>query len=146
MQDAKLVLAVHLLVLPLDPVLDPLPLVRFLDVHVLDADGPAVRVAQHAEDVAEQHEWLGAAERPGGELAVQVPQREPVRRDVEVGMAALLVLQRVGVGHQVAAHAVGVDQLQHPGLLADLVLMAGGNVAAHLIGSYGMRSARKISS
>jgi len=27
-------------------------------------------------------------------------------------MAALLVLQRVGVGHQVPAHAVGVDQLE----------------------------------
>ena len=128
MQDAKLVLAVHLLGFRSTRCWIQLPLVRLLDVHVLDADGPAVRVAQYAEDVAEQHEWLGAAERAGGELTVEVPQRQPMRRDVEVGMAALLVLQRVGVGHQVPAHAVGVDQLQHPGLLADLVLMAGGNV------------------
>ena len=48
--------------------------------------------------------------------------------DVEVGVAALLVLERVGVGHQVAAHPVGVDQLEDPGLLADLVLVAGRDV------------------
>ena len=64
-----------------------------------------------------------AAERAGGELAVEVPQGQPVRLDLEVGVAALAVLQRVGVGHQVAAHPVGVDQLEDPGLLADLVVV-----------------------
>ena len=64
-----------------------------------------------------------AAERAGGELAVEVPQGQPVRLDLEVGVAALAVLQRVGVGHHVAAHPVGVDQLEDPGLLADLVVV-----------------------
>ena len=36
-------------------------------------------------------------------------------------MRALLVLERVGVGHQVAAHAVAVDQLLDAGGLADVV-------------------------
>ena len=98
----------------LDPVLDPLALLGVLDVHVLDADRAAVGVAQDAEDVAQLHERL-AAEAAGRELAVEVPQRQAVGDDVEVGVAALVVLQRVGVGHQVAAHAVGVDQLDAPG-------------------------------
>ena len=51
-----------------------------------------------------------------------------MRLDLEVGVAALLVLQRVGVGHDVAAHPVGVDHLEDAGLLADLVLVAGRDV------------------
>ena len=39
----------------LDLGLDPALLVGVLDVHVLDADRAAVRVAQHAEQVAELH-------------------------------------------------------------------------------------------
>ncbi len=42
---------------------------------------------------------------------------------VEVRVLALVVLQRVGVGHQVTAHPVGVDQLDHPGGLVDLVVL-----------------------
>ena len=112
----------------LDPVLEPAPLLRVLDVHVLDADGAAVGVAQHAEDVPQLHDRL-AAEAAGRELAVEVPQRQAVRRDVEVGVPALLVLQRVGVGHEVAAHPVGVDELLHPGGLVDLVVVGDGDVA-----------------
>ena len=87
-----------------------------------------------------------AAERAGGELAVEVPQGQAVRLHLEVGVAALAVLQRVGVGHHVAAHPVGVDQLEDPGLLADLVVVGRRDVLAQRIGSYGIRSERKISS
>ena len=45
------------------------------------------------------------------------------------GWRALAELQRVGVGHQVAAHAVGVDQLLDAGLLGDVVLVRGRDVA-----------------
>ncbi len=127
-QDPQLLLARRLLVRLLDPLLDPAALLGVLDVHVLDADGAAVGVAQDAEDRAHLHEPALAAEGAGGELAVEVPQRQPVRLHLEVGVAALAVLQRVGVGHHVAAHAVGVDQLEDPGLLADLVVVAGGDV------------------
>ena len=99
-------------------VLDPPALLRVLDVHVLDADRAAVRVAQHAEDVAQQRRAL-AAEAARDELAVEVPEGEAVARDVEVGVRALHVLERVDVGHQVAAHAERVDELLHAGGLVD---------------------------
>ena len=104
----------RLLVLDLDPLLDPLALRRVHDVHVLDADGAAVGVAQHPEDVAQLHELL-AVEPADRELPVQVPQGQAVGEHVQVGVPALPVVQRVGVGHQVPAGAVGVDDLQHPG-------------------------------
>ena len=44
-QDAQLLLAGGLRVGDLDAVLDPLALVWILNVHVLDADGPRVRIA-----------------------------------------------------------------------------------------------------
>src|SRR3569833_2112027 len=126
-EDMLLLLAVRLARRDLDARLDPGALLGILDVHVLDADGAAVGVAQHAEDVAQLHRRL-AAEAAGGELPLQVPQGEAVLEHVEVGVAALGVLQRVGVGHQVAAHAVGVDQLVHPGDLGDVVLVRGADV------------------
>ena len=127
-QDPQVLLAGERLVRALDPVLDPLALGRLLDVHVLDADGAAVGVAQDAEDLAHLHQALAAGEAAGGELAVEVPQRQPVGLDVEVVVAALAVLQRVGVGHQVAADPIGVDHLHDPGLLGDLVLVVGADV------------------
>ena len=114
-QDPQLLLARRLRVRLLDPLLDPAALLGIHDVHVLDAGGAAVGVAQDPEDVAQLHERPAlAAERAGRELAVEVPQRQAVRLDLEVGVAALAVLERVGVGHHVAAHAVGVDQLEDP--------------------------------
>ncbi len=82
--------------------------------------GAAVRVAQHAEDVAQQRRAL-AAEAADDELAVEVPEGEAVAADLEVGVRALPVLERVDVGHQVAAHAERVDQLLHAGGLDDVV-------------------------
>ena len=93
-------------------------LLGVLDVHVLDADRAAVRVAQHAEDVAQLHLAL-AAEAVRDELAVEVPEGEAVLLDLEVGVRALHVLERVDVGHQVAAHAERVDELLHAGGLVD---------------------------
>ena len=52
-EDPALLLGAELGGDAFDVVLDPPLLVGLLDVHVLDADGPAVGVAQHAEDVAE---------------------------------------------------------------------------------------------
>ena len=69
------------------------------------------------------------AKPPTGNVAVEVPQGQPVLEHVEVGVAADLELQRVGVGHQVAAHPVGVDQLDDPGGLVDLALGGAGDVA-----------------
>ena len=99
------------LVRSLDAFLDPGALVGILDVHVLDADGSRVGVVQPGQDVAQQH-LVRPAEASRGEGTVQVPHAEPVGGDVQVGVAADAVGQRVGVGRQVAARAVGVDDLR----------------------------------
>ena len=118
LQHAQLLVVRGLLVLDLDVVLEPATLIGILDVHVLDADRAAVRVAQHPEDVAKLHHAL-AAEAAGDELAVEVPEGQTVLLDLEVGVGALDVLERVDVGHEVAANPEGVDELVNAGLLVD---------------------------
>ena len=119
-QDAYLLIVRRLLVRLLEPRLEPASLLGVLDVHVLDAHRAAVRVAQHTENLARQHRAL-APEAAGDELAVEVPEGEAVARDVEVGVAALLVGERVDVGHHVPAHPERVDQLVNARRLVDLV-------------------------
>ena len=105
--------------LALDLGLDPDLFVGVLDVHVLDADRAAVRVAQHTEQVAEAH-LVDAADAVGEELAVEVPDREPVRGGVELDRRVwFLPAQRVEVGDQVAADAVHTDELGDGHLLAE---------------------------
>ena len=117
-QDAQLLVVAGLLVFQLDVLLEPAPLLGVLDVHVLDADRAAVRVAQHAEDLAQLHLTL-AAETARHELAVEIPEGQAVLFDLEVGVGALHVLERIDVGHQVAAHSERVDELLHPRGLVD---------------------------
>lgn len=127
-QDAQLLLALGLLgARALHAVLEPLALLRVLDVHELDAGGAAVRLAQHTEDVAELHQRL-VGETADREVPLQVPQGEAVLGDVQVGVLALAVLQRVGVGHDVAADPVGVDQLEDPRGLGHVVVVRGVDV------------------
>ena len=118
-EDAHLLVVRGLDVRHLEVRLQPLALSGVGDVHVLDADGAAVGVAQHAEDVAQQSLAL-AAEAADDELAVEIPEAESVMLDLEVGVRTLHVLERVDVGHQVAVRAVGVDQLADTGLLREL--------------------------
>ena len=114
--------ALHLL-------LDPALLLRLLDVHVLHADAPAVGVAQHAQEVAQGHEVL-AGDAVGEELAVEVPDGEPVGGGVELGVGAgLLPAQRVEVGDEVAPHPVHVDQGLDVDLLDPLGVVVLGRVA-----------------
>ena len=127
MQDAQLFLTAGLVVGHLDAILDPPPLVGILDVHVLDPDAAGVGVPQHAEDLAQLHQRAtGKAAR--GELAVEIPQGEPVGENVEIGVHALLVLERVGVSHEVAAHAEGVDDLLDAHRLVQVRFVRGGDV------------------
>ena len=71
--------------------LDPALLLRVLDVHVLDPDGPAVGVAEDAEDLAER-QHVAPAEAAGDETPVEVPDRQAVGERVELGA------ERAGVG------------------------------------------------
>ena len=103
----------------LDVLLDPALLVRLLDVHVLDADGAAVGVAQHVEDRVELHPGA-PGDAAGEELAVEVPDGEAVGGGVELGVeVGLLGAERVEVGDEVAADAVGVDERLHLHLLVE---------------------------
>ena len=119
-EDAHLVIVVGLGVWLLDVLLNPTALFRILDVHVFDAHGAAVSVAEHPEDVTQQR-GTPATEATGDEFAIQVPEGESMARDVEVGVRTLAVLEWIGVSHQVAAHAERVDELLHAGDLADAV-------------------------
>ena len=107
----------------LHAMLQPLLALGVGDVHVLDADRAAVGLAQDVEDLAQGGAVL-AGEPAGHELAVEVPEREPVGRRVEVAVRRPMAVERVEVGHQVPAHAVVVDQLQHLRLLLDLLATA----------------------
>ena len=104
--------------------LDPALLGGLLDVHVLDADRAAVRIAQHAEQIAELH-LLVAADATGEELAVEVPDRQAVCGRIElVGHLRLLPAQRIEIGDEVAAHAVHADQRGDLHLLVQHCLFA----------------------
>ena len=106
---------------PFDVLLDPSLLVRFLDVHVLDADGAAVGVPEDAEDLAEG-EAIPSGQAVGQELPVVVPDRQAVGGGVKLGLGVRrLPIERVEMGDQVAADPVHVDQ----GLDVDLLLEMG---------------------
>ena len=116
-EDVALLLEVERDGLTLDVLLDPALLLGILDVHVLDAQGAAVRVAQHVEDVLEGGR-LAARQPVGHELTRQVPDGEAVGQRVELGVdVRRLGIERVEVGDQVPAHPVHVDERLHPHLL-----------------------------
>ena len=123
-EDVTLLVRLDVRVRPLQLLLHPALLHRILDVHVLDADRSTVCVAQHPQKVAQSHLRRAADHRidsrgaAGEELAVEVPDRQPVGCRVELGVhLRLFDLQRVEVGDEVAADPVHVDQLVDLGLL-----------------------------
>ena len=94
----------------LDVLLDPPLLLGVLDVHVLDAEGAAVGVAEHGEDLVEGGQLL-AGQAVGHERPGQVPDGEAVVERVELGMEVdRLGVERVEVGDEVAPDPVHVDQ------------------------------------
>jgi len=123
-EDAVLFVFGRLLVAILDTLLDPLLLFRALNMHVLDADGAAVRITQHAEQVTEAH-LVDPAHTVGEELAVEVPDREPVRGRIELARhVRLFPPQWVKVRNAMAAHAVHANQLGDSHLLCQHRLFA----------------------
>ena len=134
-QDAQARFAVERPVvgLRLHALLQPALLLGHLDVHVLAADFAAVGLAQGFQDFAQRGDRLGAAfadgfaQAAGEEFAVEVPDGEAVGFRVELGMVAGLGAQRVEIGDQVAAHAVGVDHLHDRRFLGDFGGARGGH-------------------
>ncbi len=145
-EDVALVVDGQLARRPLDLLLDPALLLGLLDVHVLDADRTAVRVAQDVEDLAER-QAPGATDRrvdadvtAGEELAVEIPDRQPVGGRVELGVhLGRLRCERVQVSYEVTADPVHVDEGRHLHLLDELrgVVVDGVGVLAPLHGLVG---------
>ena len=83
---------------------------RVLDVHVLDADGPAVGLAQGGEQLAQR----GLRPGPRNGLASNVRSRSASDRpncdSSSSGCGWRRVAERVEVGTQMAGVPVGVDQ------------------------------------
>ncbi len=95
----------------LEFLLDPLPLGEHLDVHVFDADPPAIGVAQDRDDLAQRRAF--AAEGVDEDLAVEIGLGKAPGMVVElVVRPALFQPQRVEIGFKMAAHPVGADQVQ----------------------------------
>ncbi len=104
--------------------LDPPLLVGVLDVHVLDAQGAAVGVAQDVERFA-QGQRLAARQAVDHELAVEVPQRQAVGGGVELGVQRPgLGRQGVEIGDEMPTHPVHVDQALDVDLLHQAPVLA----------------------
>ena len=105
---------------PLEALLEPAPLGRVGDVHVLESDGRAVGAAELGEHLAQRH-LAARHEVPGGEAPVEVPRRQAVARQGQVRVAAGPEGDGVQVGDEMPARTVGVDEARHPRGLAELV-------------------------
>ena len=55
----------------------------------------------------------GATKAAADEFAIQIPQCQAVEIRIELGMAMHRVLERIEIGEQMSANAIGVDHLQH---------------------------------
>jgi len=85
--------------------LEPTTRRAVLDVHVLDADGAAVGLAQNSEDLA-QACTLGPAQVAGVEDLVEVLLLEPEVGQLEVRDGVLAIVERIDLSHQMANGAV----------------------------------------
>src|SRR2546423_5081435 len=93
-----------------------------LNVTIFSAYLAAVCALKNAEYLA-QRPGLSAAHAAGDEDAIEVPNRQAVRLDVELGMIEQRhSVQRIDVGHEVPAHAISINQFHHA-RLSQRVLM-----------------------
>ena len=67
----------------------------------------------------------GAAQSAGNELAVEVPDRQAIRLNIEFGMILhRLPAKRIEIGDQMAANPISIDQFEHARLLSNHVAAA----------------------
>src|ERR1700733_6074948 len=111
----------HRRLIAFDSLANPLLFLWALNVPILDAEFSAVEFAKPVDDFAQDGRFT-SNEAAADELAVQVPDSQPVGIDVQIRVIGQLVpAQRVDVSGQVSADHVGVYQLPDTGLLADFV-------------------------
>ena len=107
--------------LGLDALFQPFQLFGVEYVGVLHADVAAVGVAQQAQNLAKLL-VLSAGEAVDFEYPVEIPQCQPVGEHFEIWVAAepgVVQTERIDVGHQMPAVAIGRDQLDDTGVLVD---------------------------
>ncbi|MBA7468558.1 hypothetical protein ES707_03809 [subsurface metagenome] len=129
-----------LLVRTLDALLDPGLLRGVGDVHEFDAERLAIGALANRGDLA-QRAVFEAEHMIEEDLAVIVGFDEAVRARVEL-LAVLLRLdaERIELGVEMAAHAVGADQHQRAHGVARCLMQFGGrDVGAALFSSLGLR-------
>ena len=134
-EDRALALAGEgdLLVAAFDALLDPGLLRRIGDVHELDAERLAVGAPQDRDDLAQGRE-LEAEHLVDEDPAVEIGFGEAVGARVELVLVLLrLEAERIEVGVEMAADAVGADQHQRADRVARRLLhVGGGNLDAAL--------------
>src|SRR6266404_378579 len=93
-----------------------------LNVTVFGADLAAVRALEEVEDFA-QRSILSACQAAGKERTIEVPDGQVVGFDVQFGVIKQRqCVQRIDVGHQMAAHAISIYQFHHPALANRLLV------------------------
>src|SRR5688500_479864 len=106
----------------LRPHLSTYPILLFLtlDVPVFNTYLSAIRAAKDIED-SPQREGFLAVQTAGYEFAVEVPNGQSEMLKVELRRVMSRHVQRIDIGKQMSAGAVGVDHLQHVRLLFGLL-------------------------
>ena len=113
------------LVAAFDALLDPALLLGVRDVHELDAKRLAVGAAQNGDDLAHRRE-IEAEHLVEENLAVEIGFLEAVGLRIEFGLVRLdRDLERIELGVEMAAHAVGADQHQRVNRIARRLLHIG---------------------
>jgi hypothetical protein len=142
-EDALLLLGreIRLAADRLELLLPPALLVLLGGVHVFDADGAAIGLAQRIEQLAQRHAFLAEERVAGVEHGFLVGVGEAVESGVELGnLRTLGALERVQVGPAGAHVAVGGDQLLDGSALAAQVGIGAGrhhDLGAALLGTLG---------
>ena len=147
-EDVALLGLVGLAVDALDALLDPTLLFGVLDVHVVDADRAAVRIAHLAEDVSQDHlarrRLAGRCVVGVEELAVEVPDRQAVGLGIDVEVAGgLTQVERIEIGDEVASDPVHVHALVDLDLLEQGLVGRGGR-AVRVEVDRGVRHAERL--
>jgi hypothetical protein len=90
--------------------LEPATDMHVIDVHVLDADGTAIGIAQALDDLRERG-FVAQLHGFGGETLLHVGRGETIKGGIQLGRSRALAVERIDPGHHVATQSVGADQL-----------------------------------
>src|SRR5215468_3799375 len=113
-EDPDLFLAakVETILCSLHALLQPVPHGQLVNVHELDADGPAIGVAEPLEDFPQRYRAI--AESVAGKPAIHLRLIESIKFRFELGDARTRHLQWIDGSDHMAPDAVVTDKLVHP--------------------------------